>query len=366
MFKKALLAAAVAFTVGLTACGTPASTPSAAPAGSPTGASTAETPAAPQGGKLTVVTHDSFSVSDELLEKFTADTGYDVTFVTPGDGGSLVNQLVLTKDSPLGDVVYGIDNTFAGRAISEGIIAPYQAKNLPTASAETFKADDSGRLVPIDFGDVCLNADLGWYAERNLPVPTTLDDLLKPQYKDQLVVSNAATSSPGLAFLVATIGAKGADGYLDYWRQLADNGVLVAKDWNEAYAVQFSGSSGNGPRPLVLSYATSPAFEVDDDGVAPTASLLGTCFRQVEYAGVIEGAQNVAGAEAFIEFMLSPEVQADIPEQMYMYPVIRDTALPAEWVAHAPLSDNPLQVPATEISANRDQWIRDWTTVVVG
>jgi len=327
------------------------------------GSEPAPTASAPK--ELTVVTHDSFALSEELTAAFESESGYDVTYVAPGDAGTVVNQLILTKDAPLGDVVFGIDNTFAGRALAQEVVVPYAAPGLSAADAEGLEADDSDRLTPIDFGDVCLNADTAWFTTRGLAVPQTLDDLVKPEYRDLLVVSSAATSSPGLAFLAATVGAKGDPGYLDYWDALVANGVLVAQDWTEAYSVQFSGSTGKGPRPLVLSYATSPAFEVVD-GASPTQALLGTCFRQVEYAGVIAGAANEAGARAFIDFLLSPQVQADIPGQMYMYPVVRATELPAEWVAFAPLADDPIEVPASEIAANRDRWIADWTTRVLG
>ena len=356
--RRAALGLAAAGALLLAACsGSPAATPTASGPASATPLRETKT--------LTVVTHDSFALSKELLAAFETKSGYAVTYVAPGDAGSLVNQMVLTKQAPLGDVVFGIDNTFAGRALSEGIIAPYRAQALPAGEASTFAADDTGRLVPIDFGDVCVNADLEWFRDKGLAVPATLDDLTKAEYKDLLVVPNAASSSPGLAFLAATVGAKGDPGYLDYWKALKANGVLVAKDWTEAYTVQFSGSTGEGPRPLVLSYATSPAFEAED-GATPTGALLGTCFRQVEYAGVIAGAQNEVGARAFIEFLLSPEAQAEIPEEMYMYPVVRTTPLPADWVAFAPLSDKPFQVPASEIGAKRDAWIRAWTSLVIG
>lgn len=321
------------------------------------------TPSAP--ATLTVVTHDSFNLSDELRTQFEASSGLKVTYVAPGDAGALVNQLVLTKDSPLGDVVYGIDNTYAGRALSEGVTAAYTPAALPAADASALKADDSGRLTPIDFGDTCINADTGWFAQHGLAVPQTLDDLTKPAYKDLLVVSNPAASSPGMAFLTATVGAKGDPGYLDYWSALKANGVLVAKDWTEAYSVQFSGSAGKGPRPLVLSYSTSPAAEVKD-GAASTQALLQTCFRQVEYAGVLAGAKNPEGAKAFIDFLLSAGVQADIPGQMYMYPAVRATSLPDEWTKFAPLSPRPFEVPAAQISSGRDRWVRDWTAKVVG
>lgn len=348
LHRAPLAVLAITAAVGLTACS------AVAPA----------TPN-PSSSTLTVVTHDSFNLNADLLRQFEDETGYDVTYVAPGDAGTLVNQLVLTKDSPLGDVVYGIDNTFAGRALAHDIVAPYTPTVVSADALSPYAADDTDRLTPIDFGDVCVNADTGWFDEHNLALPRTLDDLVDPAYADLFAIPNPASSSPGMAFLAATVGAEGDPGYLDYWTQLKDNGVLIAQDWTEAYTVQFSGSSGQGPRPLVLSYATSPAYEAVD-GAAPTQALLETCFRQVEYAGVIAGARNPEGAQAFIDFMLSDDVQSDIPGGMYMYPVSPDAELPAEWVAYAPLSDNPIEVSAATISEGRDRWITDWTSAVIG
>lgn len=315
---------------------------------------------------LTVVTHDSFALSDALTKEFAASSGYTVKYVQPGDGGALVNQLILSKDSPLGDVVYGIDNTFAGRALAAGVVTPYTPASLP-ASAGTLEADDTGRLTPIDFGDVCVNADRKWFAAKQLAIPATLDDLARPEYAKLLVVENPASSSPGLAWLTATVGAKGDPGYLDYWAALQANGVKVVKGWTEAYSSEFSGSSGKGSRPLVVSYSTSPAFEVPKGAKeSNTVALLQTCFRQVEYAGVIAGAQNEVGARKFIDFLLSKKVQADIPGQMYMYPADTSVELPTEWQQHAPLAEQPFTVSAETISAKRDGWIRDWTAKVLG
>ncbi|MEO7586789.1 MAG: thiamine ABC transporter substrate-binding protein [Arachnia sp.] len=357
MFTKklsaALAAALAAVTLG--ACSQPANsiTPTAGPDGSATITSST---------KLTVVTHDSFALSDELKASFAEKTGLDVTYVAPGDGGALVNQLILTKDAPLGDVVFGIDNSFSSRAVDEGIIAPYDSPALPRTSTQ-FDAPD---LTPIDFGDVCLNADSRWFAEKNLPVPTTLEDLVKPEYKDLLVVTNPASSSPGLSFLLTTIASEGEDGYLDYWGRLVDNGVKVVQGWSDAYYTEFSGADGKGPRPLVVSYATSPAYTVTADGSqSTTVALLGTCSRQVEYAGVIKGAQNEEGARKFIDFLLSDEVQSSIPETMYMYPVT-DVALPPEWEKFAPLSDHFLSIDPDRISSERDTWIKAWTAKVIG
>lgn len=350
-FRRAIAAmAAMATGIGMFGCSTEKQ-----PDGGPSPSSTST-------AKLTVVTHDSFVLPDELKARFAADSGLDVTYVAPGDGGALVNQLILTKDAPLGDVVYGIDNSFSSRAVQEGIIATYDSPALPDTAATL----DVDALTPIDFGDVCVNADTKFFADAGLAVPKTLDDLAEPQYRDMLVVSNPASSSPGLSFVLATIAAKGEDGYLDYWGQLVDNGVSVVQGWSDAYYTEFSGADGAGPRPLVVSYATSPAYTVSSDGSqSTTEALLDTCFRQVEYAGVLEGARNVTGAQMFIDFLLSDDVQSSIPESMFMYPVT-DVPLPQQWVDFAPQSGSPSTIDPELTSANRDAWIRAWTAKVIG
>lgn len=311
---------------------------------------------------VVLVTHDSFAVSDDVLAGFEERTGLSVEQRAPGDSGALVNQLVLSKDSPLGDAVYGIDNTFASRALDSGILTPYDSPE--EAQADRFDVDDTDRLTPIDYSDVCINADTDWFAEQELAVPRTLEDLAAPAYEDLLVVTNPATSSPGLAFLLATVDAFGVGGWSDYWQQLRDNGVRVVDSWSDAYYVDFSGSDGQGPRPLVLSYASSPPSEVNR-GEATTRALLQTCFRQVEYAGVIAGAQNPDGAQQLIDFLLSQELQQDLPGQMYVYPVSPQAQLPPQWERFAPLARQPYQLSTQEIDANREAWIQEWTDVVV-
>lgn len=314
------------------------------------------------GGTVVLVTHDSFAVPDELVAAFEEETGYTLETRAPGDGGALVNQLILTKDAPLGDAVYGIDNSFATRAIQEGILEPY----APDAAVADYAVDDAGSLTAVDMGDVCINVDHEWFAEAGITEPTTLDDLTDPTYRDLLVVTNPATSSPGLAFVLATVGAYGEDGWLDYWAALRDNGVKIASGWSDAYYVDYSGPSSEGDRPLVLSYASSPPYEVPEGATEPpTGALLDTCFRQVEYAGVLAGAANPEGARAVIDWLLSPEVQASIPENMYMYPVT-DVDLPESWTQFAPLAPEPFHVEPDVISENRDAWLEQWTDTVVG
>jgi thiamine transport system substrate-binding protein len=222
----------------------------------------------------------------------------------------------------------------------------------------------------VDYGDVCINYDKAYFAENNLTVPQSLEDLTKAEYEGLLVVENPATSSTGLAFLLATVVHFG-DSFMEYWQALKDNGVVVVDGWETAYYTNFSGSSGNGPQPMVVSYGSSPAAEVifaetpPDD--APTASIVGpdTCFRQIEFAGILKGTPQRALAEKFIDFMLSKQFQEDVPLQMFVYPVLPDAALPEEFTKYAQAPEQVAALPPEEIAANRDAWIQAWTDVMV-
>lgn len=314
-----------------------------------------------RGSTITVATHDSWAMDEKVLAAFTAETGITVKIATNGDGGVLTNKLVLTKDSPIADGVFGIDNTFATRAIDEGVLAAYAPADAP-ASLQQFAVPDQSAsfLTPVDYGDVCVNADDTWFAAKGLAVPKTFEDLAAPAYKGLLVTPGASTSSPGLAFLLATIGTYG-DGWKGYWEKLLANDVKVVAGWSDAYQVDFTAGGGDGDRPLVVSYSSSPPFTVPEGGTEPTTSaLLDTCFRQVEYAGVLKGAKNPLGMQKFIDFMIGEKFQAALPENMYVYPVDTSVALPPEWKKFAPVSPDPVDVPAADITAHRDEWTRDW------
>ena len=259
---------------------------------------------------------------------------------------------------------------FSRAPLEEGIFEAYDAPALAEIPAE-FKLDASNHAIPVDFGDVCINYDKAYFAEKNLAVPATLEDLLKPEYNGLLVVENPATSSPGLTFLMATIAHFGEDGYLDFWAGLRENDVAVADGWETAYYTNFSASSGQGAQPMVVSYGSSPAAEVifaetalDD---APTASILGpeTCYRQIEFVGILTGTENRALAEDFVDFMLSTEFQEDLPMQMFVYPVMPSATLPDEFIAYAEQPSQPASLDSALIAANRDQWIQDWTDTVL-
>ncbi|MBM9461023.1 thiamine ABC transporter substrate-binding protein [Nocardioides sp. zg-536] len=312
--------------------------------------------------KVTLVTHESFGLPEELIAEFEKDTGYDLEIAKLDDAGALTNELVLTKDKPVGDVVFGIDNTFATRAVDEGVFAPY-APQLPEGAAD-YALDGKGAdvLTPVDTGNVCVNVDDAWFAAKKLPAPRTLEDLTKPAYRDLFVLPGASTSSPGLAFLLATIARYGDD-WADYWTRLVDNGAKVVKGWSDAYFTDFTFSGGD--RPIVVSYDSSPVFTLDEAGKRSTTSaLLDGCYRQVEYAGVLDGeGTNTAGARAVIDWLVSDEVQAAMT-QMYVFPVSTQVDLPAEWAEFAVRPERTEQLDPDEVTANRSAWLEEWTEII--
>ncbi len=331
------------------------------------GSGSDDEPAAPPagpgdlGGEVVLVTHASFALPKKLISSFEADTGIDLTVRASGDAGTLVNKLVLTKNEPVGDVAYGIDNTFGSRAVDNGVLAPFPG-GVPAEVADyALPGDDQGTLMPIDTGNVCVNIDTGWFADHDLKPPSTFEDLTDPAYNGLFVLPGAATSSTGMSFLLATI-ARFGDGWTDYWTDLLDNDARLVDGWEDAYYVDFT-LGGGGDRPIVLSYDSSPAYTVTD-GATSSAALLDTCFRQTEYAGVLEGATNPAGAQAVVNWLLSPRVQAALPTSMYVYPVRPGTALPEDWAKFAPQPTTTWQVDPADIDAYRETWLTTWSDLI--
>lgn len=319
---------------------------------------------------LTVMTHDSFAASQSVITAFEQANNVKLVFLKSGDAGVALNKAILTRDAPLADVFYGVDNTFLSRALAAGIYEPYASPLLAKIQV-SFQLDPSNQALPVDYGDICINYDKAYFSSHNLTVPVSLEDLLKPEYKGLLVVENPATSSPGLGFLLATIKHFGPQNYRDYWSSLRSNGLVVADGWETAYYTNFSGSSGHGPQPLVVSYASSPAAEVvyatSPITSSPTASILGpdTCFRQIEFVGILKGTRHLALAQKFVDFMLGKQFQEDMPLQMYVYPVNADASLPSEFIQFAQIPQQPVTLDPSVIAANRDQWIADWTAAVL-
>jgi len=319
---------------------------------------------------LKVMTHDSFAISESVLEEFENKHNIQVQFIKSGDTGTALNKAILSKNNPLADVFYGIDNTFLSRALNEDIFEPYESPLLDEIGDE-FKLDPNNRALPVDFGDVCLNYDIQYFESKGIHPPESLNDLIEPDYKSLFVAQNPATSSPGLAFLLATIGNFGEEGYLDYWKALVKNDVLIVNDWENAYYTEFSGSSGQGPRPIVVSYDSSPAFEIiyaeEPLDNPPTAAIVSdnSCFRQIEFTGILKGTKNRESAEKWIDFMLSVSFQEDMPLQMFVFPVNENATLNETFISHLEYPDITAQVLSDQIAANREKWIQEWTDTVL-
>lgn len=322
--------------------------------------------------EITLMTHDSFDVSEEVLAAFETAHEVKVVLLPAGDAGTMINQAILAKEDPLADVIFGVDNTFLGRVLEADIVEPYDSPVLAEIAGEA-RLDPSNRLLPVDAGDVCINYDRGYFSDKALPVPQSLAELTDPAYRGLLVVENPATSSPGLAFLLATVSVFGTEGdytYLDFWADLRANEVLVANDWNTAYYTYFT-ATGSGDRPMVVSYATSPAAEVifADPPVdtAPTASITApdTCFRQVEFVGILKGTKQRALAEKLVDFLLSRQFQEDMPLKMFVFPVNTTASLPVEFEVWATIPPDTANLDLALISANREAWIEAWTATVL-
>jgi thiamine transport system substrate-binding protein len=345
---------------------------SCGPGAAPTEAPTATPAASPEPQTVRMMTHDSFDISEEVLNAFEEEHNAKVEVLKAGDAGVVLNQAILSKDNPLADVLYGVDNTLLSRALEADIFEPYESPLLEKIP-DRLEIDDQHRALPVDYGDVCLNYDIAWFEDEELEPPTQLEDLTKPDYEGLTVVENPATSSPGLAFMLATIGHFGEEGddtWLDYWADLQANDVLVTEGWSEAYYEQFT-YGGGGDRPIVVSYASSPPVEVhfaeEPFEEAPTGVVVGngSCFRQIEFVGVLRNAQNPELARAWVDFMLGQTFQEDIPLHMFVFPANEDAALPEVFAEFAVIPDNPISVDYTAIEANRESWIDAWTETVL-
>jgi thiamine transport system substrate-binding protein len=358
--KKRLAAVVVGIGMvgGLAACGSSGDDTSASSGGSKT---------------VTLVSHDSWAASKSVVAAFEKESGYKVKVLKDGDAGTAVNKAILTKDNPQGDVFFGVDNTLLSRALDNGLFQSYEPKGSDLIAPEYRVDEDKHRVTPVDTGDICVNYDKAWFSKHKLTPPETFDDLAKPQYKNLLVTENASTSSPGLGFLLGTAAEYGDGGWRDYWKKLKANGVKVVDGWEQAYNEEFSGSAGGkkakGDRPLVVSYASSPPAEVvfadPKPSTAPTGVAQGTCFRQVEYAGLLNNAKNAEGGKALLDFLISKQFQEDMPMNMFVYPVREGAEVPEEFAKFGPQAEDPRTLEPAKIAAHRDQWVKSWTSLVL-
>ena len=329
-FIRTLLAAS--FVVAVTACSSSSSN-----------SSIDATP-----NEVTLLAYDAFTPQEGIFDAFTAATGAKVKVVTGGDSGVLISKAILTAGTPEGDVLWGLDNTLLSRAQKAELLTSYE---------------------PVDTGDICVNYDKQWFASRNIAPPTSLEDLALPAYKNLLVVQDPVASSPGLGFLLGTIAHFGVDKWQNYWKSLKENGVRVSPDWTSAYTIDFSGSSGKGKYPLVISYGSSPPAEVlyaeKPIDTPPTAVIESTCFRQTEYVGALRGTRNPNLAAKLISYLLDVPFQESMPLSLFVFPVNKKAALPELFTKFAVAPKNPLTLDPTDIENNRDAWLNSWREIIL-
>ncbi len=317
------------------------------------------------GDVVRLVTYDSFALPDAAAAEFEKQTGAKIEVVAAGDAGGMLTKALLAAGAPEGDVIFGIDNTLATRAAQDGLLEPFEPQGEQADAPLRLPGELGKLLTPIDRGDVCINVDSGWYASKGLAPPQTLADLADPAYADQLVVTSPVTSSPGLAFLIGTIDEYG-DGWQDYWKKLQANGVRVRPSWDDAWNTDYTVSGGD--RPLVVSYASSPPAEVifgEGAVTEPSSQIMGdSCVQQVEYAGLLAGADHPELGRELIEFMLSPTWQRDLPLTNFVFPAVGGTELPEEFERWAVLPEPSRSMSATEIGEKRDEWIESWRSIM--
>jgi len=320
--------------------------------------------------KLTLLAYDSFIPTKGIFDEFTKETGITVEVILGGDTGQLISKAILTAGNPEGDVLWGIDNTFLTRAIKGEVFSPYTSPLTKNMAADVVKTTQpKGVVTPVDTGDVCINYDKKWFSQRNISPPKSFEDLAQPAYKDLLVVQNPASSSPGLAFLLSTIASFGEDGWQNYWKKLRANGVKVVDGWTEAYTIEFSGSSGKGTRPLVVSYASSPPAEVvySDPPVSepPTAVIDTTCFHQVEFAGILRGSKNEDAAKLIVDYLADTTFQSDLPLTLFVNPVNKNVVLPEVFTSFAAQPEKPYTMDPVTIEENRGTWVDTWSSIAL-
>jgi thiamine transport system substrate-binding protein len=307
--------------------------------------------------QIVVYTYASFPsvLVEDIKEHFSSQYKIEVDFKTFGDTGPLFNRLLQERDNPQADVVIGLDNNYFFRVKQERIFKQYRPKAAARIKPELI-FDEDFFLTPYDFGYIVFNFD----SEKVTKRPKTYQDLLKPIYKEQIIVENPLTSSPGQAFVLATVALFGEDGYLDYWRGLKDNRVFVAPGWDEAY-----GMFTNGERPIVLSYGTSPVYHLLYENTERYKALVldDAAYAQIEGVGIVAGSRKEKYGEMLVEYILSREFQEKLPVNQYMYPAVADANLPESFRVAAQVS-YLLNLHPEKVANNLQKWLNDWERVM--
>ena len=312
--------------------------------------------------EVRLAVHDSYDLPQPVMAAFERANDAKVSIIKMGDGNEMLNRLILTKNgAPLADAVFGLDNNTAAKAYAAGILAQKQPESVATVVPLKY-------ALAVDYGFVTLNYDKKWVAEHRLPLPKTLQDLAKPQYKNLMVTPNPATSTPALAFLLANIAELGEDGAFQWWAAMRQNGVKVTKGWSEAYYTEFSLNGGS--RPIMVGYASSPAAEVFYSKGKLRAPNMGNVFLkggsylQIEGAAVLNKAKQPELAAKLVQYLQSPAVQQSVTTSMWVYPAAKGTRHHA-MITQMSVPRDAKMLPAETVNAKQKTWLARWVRTVL-
>ena len=307
---------------------------------------------------LTIYAYDSF-VSEwgpgpKIFPVFEKKYGIKLSVISAGDAGQVLQRAIIEKDNVKADLLIGIDNNLLARAIAENILSPYKSKNLDKIPEELV-FDKTNRVTPFDYGYFSIIYD----SEKILNPPASLDDLLKPEYADSLILMDPRTSSPGLGFMLWTKVAFG-NNFGEYWKNLMPSVLTITDGWDSGY-----GLFTEGEAPMVLSYTTSPAYHAEYENTERYRAAIFPAghYMQIEGMGIVKGAKNRKVAEEFIDFILENEFQNEIPLTNWMYPVRTDLTLPDSFNM-APKPEISLMISPEEIDIHLSEWIEEWINAV--
>ncbi|OLS24440.1 MAG: Thiamine-binding periplasmic protein precursor [Candidatus Heimdallarchaeota archaeon LC_2] len=335
---------------------------------------------------LTIYTYDSLLADpgfefDRAFEKFAGLENGSVKVVYFSDAASVLNRAITEKDSPIADILIGIDNVLVNKARANDILEPYRPiEHLNIISSLVDGLASDYLLTPYDYGVISL-----WYINERLegtldPDNLILTDLIDSTIARQIIVEDPALSSPGLGFLLHTIsifgdaetGIKGVvDGdWRQFWSDLSDEDIRIVPSWGTAIDLLYTKEEG---RPVMVSYTSSPAYSsclFDDRSTTSVLSHeMGTTWgwRQIEGIGLVKESENKDLGKQFIDWFISNELQSEIYQNQWVYPAIKNITPPSCYDSVIPFdSITPLNdfIPQSILAENLDSWLDDWEQAV--
>ncbi|MBJ23765.1 MAG: hypothetical protein CMB64_03760 [Euryarchaeota archaeon] len=325
--------------------------------------------------ELVIATYDVYALTDEMIGDFENQTGITVSMIKLDDAGSVLDYLIQNKGTETIDLAIGLDNTYLQTAIKQGVLTEHLANNLDNISQDALAPYNGPFAVPFDMGHVCLNYDSSIVDGQNMTVPTSLWNLTEEEWRGKVAIPSPITSSPGRAFMLATLDyfnslGESTSEFEEWWSAMEENDVIITSGWSEAYETHYTGGYGEyeagyvGDAHITVSYCHSPGVESWYNGNWTKSAALNlpkTSFFQVEYISSVMGGDQQSSA-LFIEFLLSEDINSNMPVQNSMYSVLEGFDLPEEngYLFHSIIPNEPSEISMIEIEENMESWLLLW------